>query len=116
LIFYWMKLALRRVVWLFRMPTKEHLAYVDPGTRCPSCGVSRLHPIRCVQRKDAKGNVLFFVQHTCAVDGARWYEETVAKLKPELAEQALARTDLERTDDYLIAIRQQENAERGMAN
>jgi len=89
-----------------RIPKPEELARIDPNARCPVCG-AREGRLRCVLKAKpgptAKNPVIggqILCQHTCAVDGARWFDSPIAKaVDPSKVLPSVARTDLETKED-----------------
>ena len=98
MLIYWLQLALLKLRWLVKYPTKLQIARMNPNMACPVCG-ARQGSIRCVQRQDASTKSIVLGQHTCAVCGARWYEKPVVAVQPTLVYPAVPRTDLEKLED-----------------
>ena len=112
MLFYWLKLALRKIVWLFRAPTQQEIARVDLNLACPVCG-GRSGSLRCVSRTDKPtpedGGLnpeLFSIlcQHTCNICGAVWYEKPILKqVNVRTVLPSVARTDLEAREDKRVS-------------
>jgi hypothetical protein len=109
MLFYWIILAIKKIVWFFRIPKPEDLARIDPNARCPSCG-AREGKLRCVLKrkpgptaKTATNPLIsaqILCQHTCLVDGARWFDKPIASdVDPSKVLPSVARDDLEVAED-----------------
>ena len=106
MIWYWLVVGIRRVVWFFRIPDAQEIAKIDPNRWCPVCGAKNGR-IRCVIQAEAmapaknippKTKVL--CQHTCNECGARCFEEPVAKEADQSTIlPSVARTELEKAED-----------------
>jgi|SRR6185437_2755612 len=88
MLFHWFDEFLRFIIWLFRRPTKNELARIDPNAKCPACG-AKSGTLKCVRvtnqptPDDGQLDIKMFsvkVQHTCNVDGAIWYEDPIVKV------------------------------------
>ena len=73
-IFYWLRLAWLKVVWLLTPPTAKDIARVDVNAPCPACG-ARSGKIACVTDTQS-----IFVQHECQVCMVKWHEQPVTKV------------------------------------
>jgi hypothetical protein len=94
-IFYWLVLAMRKLVWLFKMPTARDIARIDPNSKCPACGaMSGKLKLTNVGGKVTDSGALVggetMVQHSCDVCGGAWFEQTVMKLSPQLIKDSRA--------------------------
>jgi len=116
MLFVWLMTALRKIVWLVRIPKLEEVAKADLNERCPVCG-HRNGRIRCVlQRKPGpqppqqlpQGDILR--QHACNVCGARWHHSPLAEVDATKVLPSVARTELEAKEDRLAFRQQQEES------
>jgi len=111
MLFYWFTQALRRIVWLFRPPSKLDIAYIDPSAWCPVCA-ARDGRLPCVVKvkpgpinKDIPPDMEVFCQHTCNICGARGFEKPVAKqVNPGTVLAAVPRNDLEKSEDRMARL------------
>lgn len=118
MIFFWLIQCMRKIVWLFRIPKPEQVAYIDENAHCPVCAATDGR-LRCVvqvkpgPRPDR--NILplmkLFCQHTCGRCGARWFDPPVSnKATPGTVLPAVPRDELEqRADSAAILQAQAEN-------
>lgn len=77
MIFYWLRLAYLRLVWLFTPPTARDVARVNPDAPCPACGASD-GELACVFGSNVDGQPdKVLVRHMCHTCGACWHEKPV---------------------------------------
>lgn len=105
MIFYWLIRVVRGFVWLWKLPRPRDLAQIDPNAKCPVCGATA-GTLRCIavetnprRPKDVPAQYKIMCQHTCSVDGARWFEEPILKSTAATIYPAIPRNDLERSAD-----------------
>ena len=99
MIWRWLMLSLRYIGWLILPLSPKDVARIDPNAKCPVCGAKR-GKLRAmvVQAKNAPdGRVM--CEHTCLVDGARWYESPVFQATPSTVRPSVARDELEKAAD-----------------
>ena len=103
MIFYWLHLLGDFVVRLFTPVKPIDVARIDVNAPCPCCN-ARKGKIRTVKLQRAvAGNRVglpeVFVEHTCAICAARWFEATVVKVGPDVVMAGLPRTAQEMAAD-----------------
>ena len=105
MIWYWLILAIKKAIWLFRIPKPDDLAYINRNAKCPVCGWERGH-LRAVhmqtglQVQNRPPEKKLKCQQTCDNCGARIFHEPVAKTaRAENILPAVARTELEARED-----------------
>jgi hypothetical protein len=106
MIIYWIIVALKRAIWLVRIPKPEQLARADINERCPVCGWTSGR-VRCVLKAKPgpraanqlpDGQILR--QHACNNCGARWHHAPLAKgVDATKVLPSVARNDLEAKED-----------------
>lgn len=74
MIFYWLRLAWLKLVWLVTPPKARDVVRIDRNTPCPVCA-ARDGELMCVTPKEG-----VMVRHTCHECGARWHEPAVTKV------------------------------------
>lgn len=103
MIFYWLRKLAEKIAWLFKPAQARDVARIRTDSPCPVCG-ARSNILRCVRMAAASGTnghqtPVIMCEHTCTVDGARWYEQPVAKIGVSNVFPAIARNELERAAD-----------------
>jgi hypothetical protein len=106
MLWYWIIVGIRWVVWFVKPPKPEALAKANPNQRCPVCGW-KSGRIRCVQKVKAgpqNPNALPVIcilrQHTCNICGARQFLEPILKsVSPSTVLPSVARNDIEVKED-----------------
>lgn len=116
MLFYWLILGLRKFVWLFKIPSPQDIARITPRSPCPVCGNSEGNRIRCVWQlqdgpptKDPQlqmKNTRVLAQRSCALCGARWFENPVVKVDPTRVLPSVARDELEKAADRSAVLAQ----------
>ncbi len=81
MIWYWLITALRRLRWLFVLPTARDVARIDSNAPCPACG-ARSGKLLTKQFRENEHVTTVHVQHTCEVCQGVWYEQPVVKAGP----------------------------------
>lgn len=82
------KVILFAIVWtvflflfvIIRAIYRRRGAIVDVNLKCPGCG-HRSGKLRCIVGRVENAEEKGFIEHTCLVCGATFYEETVVDLK-----------------------------------
>ncbi len=77
MIFYWLRLAWLKLVWLVTPPKARDVVRMDQNAPCPACA-ARNGKLLCID--DGKQ---ILVQHSCEVCKALWYELPVTKVSRE---------------------------------
>lgn len=105
MIFFWIIQAIRKIIWLFRLPKPESLAKADSNEPCPCCGY-RIGIMRCVLLPKpgpiVEGKALptmILRQHACQVCGAMWHHETIRKVTVNDVLPAPPRNEMEKAAD-----------------
>lgn len=115
MLWYWMMVALRWFVWLFKMPKPEELAKADKNDRCPVCGATDGW-MRCVWKvkpgprsESRPPDVGVFRQHTCNECGGQRFFPPISKIVDTTTVlPSVARNDLEaKQDRWAISVQQQ---------
>ena len=75
MIFYWLRLAWLKVVWLMTPPTAKQVARVNEDAPCSVCGLKE-GKIAC-----ATDTQQIVVEHECQRCMAKWYEKPVTAVK-----------------------------------
>lgn len=77
MIWYYLLQGIRYLAYLFGKPNLAKVAIIDVNAKCPVCG----HCSGKLQAVEAMvGNFKTIAcLHTCNVDGARWFEQSVVK-------------------------------------
>ena len=116
MIFVWLIAAIRKFVWLFRIPHPEQIAKINSARPCPVCG----HPdsdLRCVVLSKAgpkpetklPAETVVLCQHTCRLCGARYFEQPVAKVSPTTVLPSVPRNEVERMQDRQARLQGEES-------
>ena len=109
MIFYWIILFLKQIVWFFRIPKPEELAKANRNERCPVCGhedgrmrcVLRAKPGPRVQGRIVEGQILR--QHKCNECGARWHHAPLVKnAETSKILPSVARDEFETKEDRMV--------------
>jgi hypothetical protein len=107
MIFFYVIQLIRKIIWLFRIPKPEQVAYIDENAHCPVCAASKGR-LRCVVQvkqgprpeKDILPPMKVVCQHTCEKCGARWFDPPISrKATPETVLPSVPRTELEQKED-----------------
>jgi hypothetical protein len=111
MIWFWLIQAVRRFIWLFKLPKAWQIAFADPNEPCPVCGAKDGH-LRCVlmakgepraKTKPLAGQI--FLQHTCNFCGARWHVEPIRHEAMDAMKvlPCVPRTEIEKIEDRAAA-------------
>jgi hypothetical protein len=115
MIFFWIIMGIRKLVWLIRLPKPEDVAKANLNERCPVCGWES-GTVRCVlSQKEGPTNPsvapdrMILRQHTCNICGAGWFHKAIAKdVKPSTVTPSVARTEFEKKADSRVLLLSQE--------
>ena len=102
MIWYWLKKFIMFARWLFWPASPRDVARIDPNAPCPICGARKgyLRTIHIpVRQNGADVETVVMCQHTCLIDGARWFENPVVKVDRAMVWPAIARTKIEEQED-----------------
>ena len=113
MIWYWLMAAVR---WVGRMVFPAPASYTmkrDRNAKCPVCG-ERSGRLRSVERLMAAGGTNVetrgvFCQHTCLKCGARFYDKPVVNVTPSHVFPAIARDEVEKREDAMMAMNPSSN-------
>lgn len=110
MIFHWFMVVIRWLLKLVIPPPAGSRVRRDPNLRCPVCGAHKGR-LRCVakeiegQEQTGAAKVGIFCEHTCAVCGARYCENPIAKVTTKIVQPAIPRSDIEKAEDVDDALR-----------
>lgn len=102
MIWYWLKKLFVFVRWFLWPASASDVARIDPNAACPVCGERKgyLRAVHIPVRQNGQDvETMVLCQHTCLVDGARWFESPVVKVDRAMVWPAIARTEIEKSED-----------------
>jgi hypothetical protein len=113
MLFYWLTVGIRKLLWLFRPPSPRDIANINPNAPCPVCG-ARSGRLRCVvlagpgpQSKDIpERSLTVMCQHSCKRCGGRWFERTVVRVTAADVLPSVARNKIESSEDRVRQLEQ----------
>lgn len=107
MILWWLTCLGDWFVRLFTPLKPIDVARIERNASCPVCGAryGQLRTVVLNQIAEGKPPVKkVFCEHTCLECGARWFENPVVAINPDVVMPAIARSEIEKMEDKQFGV------------